>query len=382
VRAVVHASGVDVPLNEHSRDLAAHLRGVDHLVFFLADGLGIDSVDRMPRNSWIRRHTLRAIHAPFPSTTTSAITSFATAEHPAQHAVAGWWVHVPALMAPATVFLHDRAIDAVSLTDLGVGVEVLSPSPTVLPRMTRSAALVQPEGIADSPYTTHIAGGCERIPYRTPEGAVDAILRRVQEATGPTFTYWYTPSPDTEEHDDGAEGDRTFRALARVDAAAEALAAGLDETGHTWRIVGTADHGHLDLEPRLEVEEHDALLAHLECAPSGDMRVQFWHVRPEAEAAFCTAFRARFGREFYLLPAAHAEALRLFGPQPWGDEMRRRAGTHVTLSRGRAALRLAAIPGIAGYRRMRSGHSGLSPAEMRVPLVIAGEDGGTQDYGL
>ncbi|MEX2372279.1 MAG: hypothetical protein WD800_00605, partial [Dehalococcoidia bacterium] len=39
VRAVVHASGVDVPLNEHSRDLAAHLRGVDHLVFFLADGL-------------------------------------------------------------------------------------------------------------------------------------------------------------------------------------------------------------------------------------------------------------------------------------------------------------------------------------------------------
>lgn len=381
VRAVVHASGVDVPLNEHSRSLAAHLREVRHLVFLLADGLGIDLVDRMPRQSWIRRHTQRAIHAPFPSTTTTAVTSIATAEHPSTHAVIGWWVHIPAIEAAATVFQHDRAVDGVSLDRLGVSVETLSPSTPVMPRMSRSAALVQPDGIIDSPYTTRMAGGCERIPYRSYDSAVDAILRRIDESEGPTFTYWYVASPDTEEHDVGVADDRVFRALGRLDQAVESLARGLVESGETWRIVGTADHGHLDLDPRFEIGVEDALLGYLTCRPSGDMRVQFWHVRTGQETAFASAFRQRFGAEFYLLTAAEIEELALFGPDPWSDEMRRRAGAYVSISRGRAAMRDAGIPGRAGYQRMRSGHSGLSPAEMRVPLIIAGEESPRGDYG-
>lgn len=382
VRALAHASGVDLPLNEHSRDLASHLRGVRHLVFLLADGMGINLVDRIPRNSWIRRNTRRSILATFPSTTTTAVTSIATGEHPATHAVAGWWVHLPELGAPATVFQHDRAEDGKSLTELGLGADTLSPSPPLLPRMTREVRLVVPEGIVDSPYTVRMGGDCERIGYRTHGDAVEAITRAIGASSGPTFTYWYTPSPDTEEHEHGVEGDRVFNALGRLDEAAEALAGVLADRGEPWRIVGTADHGHLDLEPRLEVASDDALLAHLAAAPAGDMRVQFWHTRPGAEFAFETEFTQRFAGSFHLLPAREVEALGLFGPDPWSDEMRRRAGTHVSISTGGASLRFEGIPGVAGYRRMQSGHSGLSPQEMQVPLIIAGEATPSHDYGL
>ncbi len=381
VRAVAHVSGVDVSLNEHSRALASHLRDVDHLVFLLADGLGINMVDRLPRGAWIRRHTQRSIHAPFPSTTTTAVTSFSTAEYPAAHAVAGWWTHLPALNAPATVFQHDRAEDGRSLAELGITAETLAPAMPMLPRMARQVRLVVPEGIADSPYTVRMAGSCERVPYRGHQQAIEAILDGPRTAAGKTFTYWYTPSPDVEEHDEGAEGERALRALEQLDAAAAALAVGLAEGPDTWRIVGTADHGHLDLDPRLEVEEHDPLLAHLTASPSGDMRVQFWHVLAGAEEDFVRDFRARFGAHFFLLAAAGAEALGLFGPEPWSQEMLARAGTHVSISRGGAAMRFAGIPGIAGYRRMRSGHSGLSHAEMQVPLIMAGEAAPPQDYG-
>jgi hypothetical protein len=381
VQAVAHASGVSVPLNEHGRDIASHLRGVDHIVFLLADGLGIDLVDRMPRQSWLRRHTLRVILAPFPSTTTTAITSLLTAEYASRHAVIGWWVHLPELGAPATVFAHDRAVDGRSLDDLGVDASTVCPSPPMLPRMDRPATLVMPEAIVDSPYTVRMAGGCQRLGYRRHEDAVSVILRTIAESDGPTFTYWYTPSPDTEAHDEGSDGDRVFRAIERLDEAAERLAEGLDGLSGTWRIVGTADHGHLDLEPRLQLETDDRLLDALHCPPSGDMRVQFWHVRAGSEESFCTGFRERFGPWFYLLTAAEFEGLALLGPDAWSDETRRRAGTHVSISRGRGALRFAGIPGSAGYLRMRSGHSGLSPEEMRIPLIIAGEETRTADYG-
>lgn len=381
VRAVAHASGIEVPLNEHSRDLAAHLRGVDHLVFLLADGLGIDLIDRSPRNSWLRRHTLRSIIAPFPSTTTTAVTSLLTGEHPAQHSVIGWWVHLPEIASPATVFTHDRAVDGRSLADLEVEVATICPTPPMLPRMTRTATFIAPEAIVDSPYTQHMAGPCQRVGYRSHDDAVNAILRSISESDGPTFTYWYTPSPDSEAHEEGVNGHRVFRSMDRLDEAAERLATGLDELSGSWRIVGTADHGHLDLDPHLEVARDDVLLEYLQCPPAGDMRVQFWHVRPGEEEAFCSGFRQRFGRWFYLLSAAEFEELALFGPGGWSDDTRVRVGTHVSISHGRAALRFAGIPGNVGYQRMQSGHSGLSPAEMRIPLIIAGEETRPADYG-
>src|SRR5690606_12056082 len=116
------------------------------------------------------------------------------------------------------------------------------------------------------------------------------------------------------------------------------------------------------------------LIDHLRYPPSGDMRVQFWHLRPGVDERFASAFRSRFGESFYLFSSATAEELELFGPGPWSERMRARAGDYVSISRGRPALRYAGIPGSNGYRRMRSGHSGLSPAEMRVPLILGGDD--------
>lgn len=373
VRAVAHASGVDCDLSEHARELSNQLRDAEHLIFLLADGMGIDLVDRLPRNAWIRRHTRRAIQAPFPTTTTSAVTSFATAAHTAQHAVSGWWVHIDALHGPATVFAHDRAQDGKSLSDLGLGVEAICEMPPILRQMTRDAELLVPAGIADSPFTAHMSGGRPRRTYRTYGEAIRTIVERVEQAEGPTFTYWYTPSPDSEAHDEGSGGERVFHAVEALSSTLEELADELSDTGQTWRLVGTADHGHLDLGPHLELATNDPLLELLRFPPSGDMRVQFWHVRDGSAERFASAFRSRFGESFYLLSARVAEELELFGPGAWSEQMRARSGDFVSISRGRAALRYAGIPGSNGYRRMRSGHSGLSPAEMRIPLIIGGE---------
>ncbi|MGE3960587.1 MAG: alkaline phosphatase family protein [Dehalococcoidia bacterium] len=373
VRAVQHAAGVDCELNEHARDVRAHLRGAEHIVFLLADGMGIDLVDRLPRNSWIRRHTGRAILAPFPSTTTTAVTSFATGAHTAEHAVSGWWVHIPRVEGPATVFAHDRAHDGRSLSDLGLGVDAICHLPPMLSEMSSDAMLLVPTGIVDSPFTAHMSGGRTRRGYRTYGDALNTIVERVQQAEGPTFTYWYTPSPDSEAHDEGSTGERVFHAVEALSATLETLAERLTDVGRPWRLVGTADHGHLELSPHLELAPGDALLEHLRFPPSGDMRVQFWHVRDGSGERFTSAFRSRFSESFYLLSAETAEELELFGPGRWSEQMRQRSGDFVSISKGRASLRYAGIPGSNGYRRMRSGHSGLSPAEMRVPLIIGGE---------
>src|SRR5690606_15546166 len=155
--------------------------------------------------------------------TTTAVTSFSTATYANEHAVAGWWVHLRELEGPATVFAHDRARDGVSLHNLGVGVDRISAAPPILGHMARDALVLVPPGIVASPYTTYMSAGRTRRSYRTYGEACEVILNRVRDAEGPTFTYWYTPSPDSEAHDEGSAGERVFHAAEALNAALERL---------------------------------------------------------------------------------------------------------------------------------------------------------------
>lgn len=374
VRGVAFACGADLAPDDHARAIAGHLRDARHIILVLADGLGVSAVDGLARGAWLRRRMLRAIRAPFPATTPVAITSLATGEYPARHGILGWWTYLPEVDAPVTVFAHERATDNRSLDGLGVAVETLLCGPLLFPRFTRDAALVMPAAIVDSAFTRWMAGGARRIGYHGQGEIVTATVERVRRAEQPTFTYLYTSMPDTIAHEAGIESAAVATAIDTLDRHLEAIEESLADVRGGVRIVVVADHGHLAIDDsaRLEVRDEDAIAAFLRVPPAGDLRTQYWHVRPGAHAAFEAEFRARFGAQFLLLSAETVDGLRLFGPDPLHAETRARLGDYLSLARGSAALRYAGFPGRDGYLRMRSSHSGLTPAEIEVPLVIGG----------
>ncbi|MSQ31411.1 MAG: hypothetical protein EXR64_05230 [Dehalococcoidia bacterium] len=378
VRAIAHVCGATgIALSDAARETADRLAPAEHVVFVIADGLGVDLLHAMPRGAWLCRNTRRVILAPYPSTTPVAMASIATGEYPARHAITGWWTHLPALNAPVTVFHHTRATDEVSLEDLGVTMRELCPAEPWIPRMTRDAALVMPAAIAASPFTRYMAGGAPRLPYATHEEAAARVAERIARAAGPTYTFWYTAVPDALAHEFGPNDARVHRALEDLDRALEGLAETLargERSVASTRIVVSADHGHRAVSGarHLEVTADDALLPLLRCPPSGDVRTLFWHVRPGQGAAFEAAFAARFGAWFLLITVAEAEAEGLLGPDALTEETHRRVGDYVSIALGGEVLRYTGAPGRERYLAQRSHHSGLSAAEMHVPLVISG----------
>ena len=374
MRGVAFACGADVPLDDHARAIAGHLRDARHIILVLADGLGVDTVDRLARNTWLRRRMLRAIRAPFPTTTPVTITSLATGEYPAQHAILGWWTHLPAIEAPVTVFAHERATDNQGLGQLNVTTATVLPGPLLFPRLTRDTALIMPAGIIDSVFTRWMAGDARRIGYHGQNEVVAATIERVRHADQPTFTYLYTPMPDTVMHEAGIDSSAAAAAIDTLDAHLETIEEALEDIRGGVRILVIADHGHLAIDgsARLEVADGDSVCSLLRVPPAGDLRTQYWHLKPGAHAEFEVQFRERFGEHFLLLAAATVEDLRLLGPAPLSAETRARLGDYLSVARGAAALRYAGFAGRDGYLRMRSSHSGLTPAEIEVPLILGG----------
>ncbi len=373
VRASAKVSGVDdIPMNNSTRAIADHLKRADHLIFLLADGLGIQFIDQLPRGSWLRRHTRRTILAPYPPTTPVALTSVATGDYPGCHAITGWWTHLPSLNAPVTVFHNSRATDDVSLKDLGVPFEEVCQRPALMPRMQRDVALYMPSHVIDSPFTKYMAGGKPTVGYGRHAEAAAKIAERIVQAPGPTYTYWYTPYPDSIAHEHGTRDERVMGSVEDLDDAIGTLVGLLRERDITARIVVTADHGHLDVggAGHLEVKAEDPLLDYLTCPPSGDVRTLYWHVNPGMHVDFKRAFKRRFGEYFLLLSTTDAEILGLFGPDLLSAEMRARIGDFMSVSLGREVLRYTGGPGRDKYLAQRSHHSGLSASEMQIPLIL------------
>ena len=100
------------------------------------------------------------------------------------------------------------------------------------------------------------------------------------------------------------------------------------------------------------------------------MRVGFYHLQDGARQAFSHEFQDRFGDHFALITTQQLEDLRLLGPHPLAEETRRRVGDFTSLALDDSVMRYTGGSDGDHFMQQRSHHSGLSPRETTIPLVI------------
>ena len=364
-RAVFDWAGVpDLHVGENAKRIQETFSDADHLVFVLADGLGMNFIDKLDANSFLRRHLQMELQTVFPSTTSSAVTSLATATWPNRHSIIGWDMYLGEIDAVATILRFKRRRDEEPLGRLGVREDQAYPVPSLMGAVPRELVSIVPEGIANTPYSDYWSG--HNTTYITYEGlaeGVDAAVSRSRAARERSIIYLYVLDVDYAAHEYGTGAPETMQALKRVDAAIERLATRLPSNA---RIALTADHGQLD-GPFHDILPTDSLVDHLLHEPWGDAREMHFAVKPGKEEEFETGFRKRFGEAAFLLTVDEVESLELLGPGRIQDAARRRIGTHLAISRGADAFMYNAKPD--SFRFIGS-HSGLTPDEMLIPLIV------------
>jgi hypothetical protein len=362
-RALARIGGV--PLDAPSageRAIGDAIGEADHVVFVLADGLGMNLVDSLPDGSLFRRSLVMELRAVFPSTTAAALTSLASGVWPAEHAVLSWWLHLPEAGVTATILPFVERWTRRPLGELGVDVGCAFPAPALMARYTRMAHTYMPQAIASTTYSRYWSADAATTPWTTLDDATAAISARIASAVGATYTYFYIPHVDATEHDHGPHAREVRNAVLSVEAAVARIAA---ELRGRARIVVSADHGVLETpQDARHVVATSEDLPELRFPRTGEPRVPFFHVRDGQHERFAARFRERFGASFALLTIDEADDLRLFGPTPMTDVARARVGDFIAVGDGPDVIALAV------EERMRGYHAGLSPDEMRIPLIV------------
>jgi len=370
VRAIATIGGVeDLDAGEPVRDLVQLIGDVEHLIFVLLDGLGMNLVRKLPPTSFMQSHLKAVLTSTCPSTTACALTSIATAQYANRHGISGWFTHLPEFGVTATVLPFIDRFTGEPLGARGITPETLLKTRPILPRMTRRALTIVPSYIANTTYNTFARGGTEGRSYHAIPQAIEEIILHVRAANEPTYTHLYLPEIDTVCHKLGVDDPGVMPVIERIDAELIRLHKELKGKG---RLVVSADHGLIDVprEQQTLLMADDPLLGLLEVPPSGDARMPIFHVRAEREAEFIDQFAARFSQDMVLVKTSDAQRMELFGPGPFSEHAGGHFGNFIGIPFRAATLALHP-PGKPLGDVFRAVHAGLSPEEMWVPLSVA-----------
>ncbi len=369
VRALFSLSGVSAFADtDHVRAMRDAIGPCDHIILVVLDGLGLGHHASFPPGGFLSRWYVSELRAVFPSTTSVALTSFATGAWPAEHGITGWWTYfreVSRTIAPLTFVERETAIPA---EKLGLSLESLIPIRSAYPSLFRRCRSFVPRAIATGEYPRWSRGETEIQPYRSPKHAIRSIVRYLSRAKSATFTYLYSDTIDTLSHKSGWNSAAVSASIRKHD---EALATLRARTSDAVRIVVLADHGLVNVPPhnRRVIRDGDPMMRYFSVPPSGDARAPIFHVTPGRESEFKTHFLStRHAESFALLTPHEAQELKLFGPVPLSNSMRLHLGSFIGI-----ALEPITLEYVADGKKPKdhiSSHGGMSPDEMRVGLFI------------
>jgi len=328
-------------------ELAAAIPDAASYLLVLCDGLG-DTQLAHPDVAPLVEARRGAVDAGFPTTTTVSLATVATGLPPARHGLVAYQLWLPEIGQVANTIKWTTLWG----DPLDLDFDAFLPRPNTWERVAAAGVepiVLQPLGFDDTPLTRTLYRGCRREAY---SDAGEAVAAALQLSRPPRrLVTLYLPQVDFAAHVGGQGSEMYATALRLVTGIWERIA---DRLPPVVVMVGTADHGHIDIPKDRQIRLAKA--DHAERTFYGDPRALF--VRGDG-ASLADHLPAVW------VPLAEMEGW--WGPgKPHSRFAERVPDGALLADPGYALLHRFADDRLIGQ------HGGLTPEEMRVPLLVAG----------
>lgn len=318
----------------------------DTYVLVLIDGLGAGQLDHPAAGPLAAAH-LATIDAPFPTQTSVVTSTLATGLPPSRHGLIAYQLMLPPHGIVNTLYWF--AIGAKEMLDHDPA--AFLPSPNTAERLVaagRRVIVIEPSALVGSPIDRVLYRGAS---VRGVAGEEEAVAAALEEAARPgSLVVVYFPQVDAAAHLAGQGSDIYANALETVGKAWIALDEGLPPGA---ALIGTADHGHVDVLP----DHHIPVGSVAGVSIGGDSRVLHLHGPLDAIERLTDGLPGTL--------VARSEAGPLWGPGPLHPEFENRAPDALLFADdGHAFLFEGDDQPMVGH------HGGLTAAEIEIPVLI------------
>jgi len=348
---------------------ATALAGARNTVLIVIDGLGYDYLTGAGADSVMLNYLHCGMDSVAPPTTAASISTFLTGDAPQQHGLTGWFTWMRELGSVITVLPYQHRGGRCGLGNSGITPEQLFGHHSLFNQLHVDCYSLMPDWLMESNFNLAHLGKARLFPHSGTEDFFNQIDMLVHADDEPKYIYAYWPSFDAIAHDKGVASDKLAAHFKKLDQGFENLLAKLSGT-HT-KVLLTADHGFIDTTEatRIAANDHPELLDCLQLPLCGEPRLSYAYPRFDKRQQFVDYVTNELSHAVELHEGRDLIDQGLYGLGAPHPELYSRVGEFVMVMKENYII-TQQLPGEAEIK-MIGQHGGLSPAEMRVPLVIA-----------
>lgn len=366
---------------------------INHVVTLLVDALGFDQLNTMINAGELPTFTqltqspdnfFMPLTSVYPSTTTTALTSLATACLPQQHGILATVTQFPEAGLLVNLIRHSVANDyaGAPLPEKLLNPDKLVACPNMYTALEKEGVkcyTVNYHGYIGSSISrfTSVGSNLEYISYRTPSGAAVALRNLIENLpTKPkqkTYTYAYLSTVDETAHRFGPLSANYQAELSVIDftLGRELFSRVKNRSDVLFMIV--ADHGQLSIskDKTVWLNEHPELTRLFNAPVGGERRATYLYLKNGTVEQALNYCRTHFSNSLLALSKDEALQAGVFGSsdQKASDAAYERLGDVVLLPYDTWQIRHF-LPGEENTTLGSIGaHGGLTRAEMLIPFL-------------
>jgi len=340
------------------------LEGFQNTVLLIIDGLGYNYLKS--KSSFLKDRITASLTSVVPSTTASAITTFATGVAPQQHAITGWYTNIKELGGVTTVLPFTNRLYGEKFENIpteSIFDQKMFPEKTGVKNY-----FINYHPIAYSKVARVFTKNAETIPYRNFGGMLTALKNGIKKNNRRKYLYLYYPLYDTYSHKYGVGSREVHKHFNHIDKCIQKIEPFLRK--NSTRLLISADHGFMDTRKELiiNIDEHPLMNDALSLPLCGEPRLAFCYVRKEKSKIFEDYVKTKMRYCCDIYKSSSLVKKGYFGLGAPHPKLSERVGDYTLVMKDDYIIKDYLL---GEKRTFKIGnHGGLSRREMLVPLCI------------
>ncbi|MDD3303644.1 MAG: alkaline phosphatase family protein [Clostridia bacterium] len=365
IRAIAIHNGASFRKTKDIQSVIDILPNKKHTLFVILDGFGYYKLQELAENSILKQHLKMKIRTVNPTSTACVLTSVLSASYPNSHGIYGWWdYNVKYDLSYMPLLLKQRKTGE-DVESLGIKpTDIFNFSP-VLDKFNRKIHIFENRDIINSSYSKLISKKADRYGFYSVKDAFSSVSRRLKETTQSTFNYLYIDDLDTMSHIYGVNSKQVSDVIHTVEEGVRMLISEFDDL----TIILTADHGQVEMKDAIYLNKNTDYTNYFYAMPSIDTRAISFFVKKEYLIEFKEKFLSEFSEDVILLEKEKVKEYRLFGKEEYSKQAYDSLGEYVAIIVNDKFM-LCEKEDYEEKCETKGNHSGLTPYETTIPLVI------------
>lgn len=219
------------------------LKKYDKIILFVIDGLGYEFIKDKGKKSFMEKCTENKITSVFPSTTSSAMTSYISGDAPAEHGLTGWFMNLKEVGAISAILPLSPRFKYTSYCDNNyIDINKIINFKAFTAKIKTKSIVYYPEYIANSHFSKKGFEKAKVEGYKNKRSLFAKLKKEIKNKEN-KYVFAYLDEFDTFSHINGQFTNKTKKFYNEIDENVKKLAKKLDEK--TLLII-SADHGQID----------------------------------------------------------------------------------------------------------------------------------------